>query len=213
VTDILVSQLWTIGAPVFIALLFCSIVALATTIVKVVQFSRLGIGRHAVARRAIQAWRLGGRADALEIVEHDHSALSVVVFAAMAALLEAPRAPRQAQQAAVLLATQTLDASGRHLRVLDAIVQAAPMLGLLGTVLGMIGAFGEVSRGGGATDPAALADGIWIALITTALGLAVAIPFYFLSQWLEDRVERERAAMEIAIAQVTESAEASGMNR
>lgn len=200
--DILIAQFWTIGAPVLIALLVCSIVALATTIVKVVQFSRLGIGRHAVAKRAVQAWRLGKRADALEILEQDHSALSNVVFTAMAMLLEAPRTSKQAQQAAVLLATQTLEASGRHLRVLDAIVQAAPMLGLLGTVLGMIGAFGEVSRGGGATDPAALADGIWIALSTTAFGLVVAIPFYFLSTWFEGRVERERAAMEIAIAQV-----------
>lgn len=202
--DILIAQFWTIGAPVLIALLVCSIVALTTTIVKVVQFSRLGIGRHAVAKRAVQAWRLGERADALRIVERDHSALSGVVYTAMAMLLETPSAPRRAQQAAVLLATQTLEASGRHLRVLDAIVQAAPMLGLLGTVLGMIGAFGEVSRGGGATDPAALADGIWIALSTTAFGLTVAIPFYFLSSWFEGRVERERAAMEIAIAQVAD---------
>lgn len=202
--DILITQLWTIGAPVLIALLVCSIVALTTTIVKVVQFSRLGIGRHAVAKRAVQAWRRGETAEALQIVERDNSALSDVVYSAMAMLLEAPRAPRQAQQAAVLLATQTLEASGRHLRVLEAIVQAAPMLGLLGTVVGMIGAFGEVSRGGGAADPAALADGIWIALTTTAFGLTVAIPFYFLSSWFEGRVERERAAMEIAIAQVTD---------
>jgi biopolymer transport protein ExbB len=202
VADILIAQFWTIGAPVLIALLVCSIVALTTVIAKVVQFSRLGIGRHAEAKSAVQAWRLGERADALQIVERDHSALSDVVYTAMAMLLDAPSAPRRAQQAAVLLATQILEASGRHLRVLDAIVQAAPMLGLLGTVLGMISAFGEVSRGGGATDPAALADGIWIALSTTAFGLTVAIPFYFLSSWFEGRVERERAAMEIAIAQV-----------
>lgn len=202
--DILIAQFWTIGAPVHIALLICSIVALTITIAKVVQFSRLGIGRHEVAKRAVQAWRRDERADALKIVERDRSALSDVVYAAMALLLEVPSAPKRAQQAAVLLATQTLEASGRHLRVLDAIVQAAPMLGLLGTVLGMIGAFGEVSRGGGATDPAALADGIWIALSTTAFGLTVAIPFYFLSSWFEGRVEQERAAMEIAIAQVTD---------
>ncbi|HEV7275872.1 MAG TPA: MotA/TolQ/ExbB proton channel family protein [Devosiaceae bacterium] len=202
--DILIAQFWTIGAPVLIALLACSVVALTITIVKVVQFSRLGIGRHEVANRAVQAWRRGERADAVKIVERDRSALSDVVYAAMARLHEVPSAPKRAQQAAVLLATQTLETSGRHLRVLDTIVQAAPMLGLLGTVLGMIGAFGEVSRGGGAADPAALADGIWIALSTTAFGLTVAIPFYFLSSWFEGRVERERAAMEIAIAQVTD---------
>ncbi len=60
-----------------------------------------------------------------------------------------------------------------------------------------------MAQGGGAADPSALAGGIWIALTTTAAGLSVAIPFYFLSVWFESRVEAERAAMEAAIADVT----------
>ena len=57
------------------------------------------------------------------------------------------------------------------------IVKAAPMLGLLGTVVGMINAFGKLAvKTGGATDPSALADDISFALFTTALGLSIAIP-------------------------------------
>lgn len=76
------------------------------------------------------------------------------------------------------------------------------MLGLLGTVIGMISAFGELSSKGGAIDPSALAGGIWVALITTAAGLTVAIPVYFLSMWFEARVDYERMSMEAAIAKV-----------
>jgi len=76
------------------------------------------------------------------------------------------------------------------------------MLGLLGTVLGMIEAFGRLSQSAGAADPAELAGGIWTALITTALGLAIAILFYFFSLWLESRIAREREALDSLLAQV-----------
>ncbi len=95
---------------------------------------------------------------------------------------------------------ESLNIMTSHLRLIEAVVQAAPMLGLLGTVIGMISAFGKLSGGGGAVDPGALAGGIWVALLTTAIGLAVAIPFYFVSTWLESRIERERAAMETVIS-------------
>ena len=96
-------------------------------------------------------------------------------------------------------ALSLLDVMSRHVRVLETSVQAAPMLGLLGTVLGMIAAFNEMSVSGGAVDPTALAGGIWVALSTTALGLTIAIPFYFFTSWIEGRIERERAAMDTAI--------------
>src|SRR5690606_3678268 len=99
------------------------------------------------------------------------------------------------QSAADQLATMT-----RHLRILESVVQAAPRRGLLGPVVGMISAFGELSAAGGAVDPAALATGIWTALLTTAAGLSIAIPFYFVSIWLESRIDEERATMEAAIS-------------
>jgi len=64
----------------------------------------------------------------------------------------------------------------RGLSLLHMIAQAAPLLGLLGTVIGMIGAFIEIQDLGGQVTPSDLAGGIWVALITTAAGLTVAIP-------------------------------------
>ena len=110
-----------------------------------------------------------------------------------------PNDKERARETASGTALSLLDSMNRHVRVLETCVQAAPMLGLLGTVLGMISAFNEMSTSGGAVDPTELAGGIWIALSTTAIGLSIAIPFYFLTSWIEGRVERERAAMDGAI--------------
>ncbi len=70
------------------------------------------------------------------------------------------------------------------------ISSASPLLGLLGTVLGMIQAFKQVSEMGGAVKPAALASGIWVALLTTAEGLIIAIPAFFMYHYLQYFVGR-----------------------
>lgn len=201
--DIIIAQLSTFGGPVLVALFVTSVVATATTLLKIWQFARLGVGRYKATRQALIYWNAGDRTSALEVVQSDRSQLSSVVAAAMSALAYNPRDTAQARHVATQAALYALGRISKNLRILEAVVQAAPMLGLLGTVIGMIEAFGKVAQGGGAADPSALAGGIWIALTTTAAGLAVAIPFYFLSVWLESRVEAERAAMDAAIADVT----------
>ena len=73
---------------------------------------------------------------------------------------------------------------------LEVISQVSPLVGLLGTVLGMIDSFNELELGGSLVDPAILAGGIWTALLTTAMGLIVAIPalvsYYFLEKKIND---------------------------
>jgi biopolymer transport protein ExbB len=203
VVDIIVAQLATIGGPVLIILFLVSVAATATTIFKVVQYAMLGVGRHKVVQAALIDWLAGDRAAALARLGNDNAALTRVARSAMDALARDPAGRERAQQIAVIEAQTSLAQLGRHLRMIEAVVQAAPMLGLLGTVIGMIEAFGKVATGSGAADPTALAGGIWIALTTTALGLAIAIPFYFISVWLEGRVDAERNAMDAAIARVT----------
>lgn len=201
--DALLAELTTYGGPVLVTLFVVSLVATTTTIFKVLQFMRLGVGRHKASRQALTYWAAGDRSQAYQLVSADRSQLAKVLVAAMDVLGPKPGALSQAKQAATSKALEALNVMSKNLRIIESVVQAAPMLGLLGTVLGMIEAFGKVSQGGGAADPSALANGIWIALTTTALGLAVAIPFYFISVWMEARVESERAAMDAAISDVT----------
>jgi biopolymer transport protein ExbB len=201
--EVLTQELTSFGGPVLVVLFLVSIVATSTTIYKALQFARLGVGRRRVLRQAMAYWHAGEKAKAYHLVTNDRSPVSTVVSAAMNSLGHNPRDVGGARQIATQTAMDQLIVLSRHLRIIESVVQAAPMLGLLGTVVGMIEAFGKVSQGGGAADPSALANGIWIALTTTAMGLAVAIPFYFISVWLESRVEAERAAMDAVIAEVT----------
>lgn len=201
--DLIGEQLFSIGGPVYVALIAVSVVATATTVYKIVQFWQLGIGRHRSAETALARWTSGDRDQAARLASGDQTGLARVAAVAMSAMLRHPGDPEHAREAAGQEAIQTLTLIGARLRVLEAIVQAAPMLGLLGTVIGMIDAFASLSAGGGAVDPGALAGGIWVALLTTAMGLSIAITFYFVAMWLEGRVETERTAMEMAISVVT----------
>ncbi len=85
---------------------------------------------------------------------------------------------------------------GRHLTTLATLANIAPLLGLLGTVLGMIKAFAAVERLGGKVNATVLAGGIWEAMLTTALGLSVAIPLIILHNHLENRLNAIQAKLE-----------------
>ena len=76
----------------------------------------------------------------------------------------------------------------RYLSTLAVLGSASPLLGLLGTVLGMIKAFIVVETMGGSVNAAVLAGGIWEAMLTTAFGLLVAIPLLFFHNHLEGRL-------------------------
>ncbi len=80
-----------------------------------------------------------------------------------------------------------------YVGALGALASVAPLLGLLGTVTGMIKVFGRVAAEfdkGGELNPGLLANGIWEALITTAAGLTVAIPIFLLFRYLTARIDR-----------------------
>lgn len=78
----------------------------------------------------------------------------------------------------------------RSLRPLSVIAGVCPLLGLLGTVYGMIDAFQKTADSGGAAKTADLANGIYQALISTAAGLTIAIPVLLLFQWLSSRADK-----------------------
>lgn len=92
--------------------------------------------------------------------------------------------------------------AGAGLRLLDVIAQVAPLLGLFGTVLGMIAAFRTLQEAGGTADPAVLAGGIWVALVTTAAGLVVAMPASMALSWFDGRLERHDRALRDALEDI-----------
>ena len=83
-------------------------------------------------------------------------------------------------------AQNEVDSAEENLSILAAVAQSAPLLGLLGTILGMIEAFRKIEEMGGKVEPSALAGGIWEALLTTAFGLIVAILAMFSHQFFDE---------------------------
>jgi biopolymer transport protein ExbB len=77
----------------------------------------------------------------------------------------------------------------KNLRGLEVIATISPLMGLLGTVIGMVKAFNKVAQYKGQVDPSLLAGGIWEALLTTAAGLAIAIPIVIMLNYFEREVE------------------------
>ncbi len=77
-----------------------------------------------------------------------------------------------------------------YLKVLEVVATVAPLIGLLGTVLGMVEAFKAMEVAGANVNPAVLSGGIWKALLTTAVGLIVAIPAFIIHSWFDRKSEK-----------------------
>ena len=111
--------------------------------------------------------------------------------AVFSALLEVPTLEKtDLEEVAVMQARRELYRLTRRLPLLRLIATLTPLIGLLGTVIGMVKAFQQVAISSGAVNPAMLAGGIWEALLTTVAGLSVAIPSLMFVHVLDQRVKR-----------------------
>jgi biopolymer transport protein ExbB len=190
------------GWPIW-PLLICSVVAMALVIER---FSSLRAGKIAPPRlldEVISVTRASlPSADVVNKLA-DNSLLGRVLATGLRAVIADPRISdeslREAFEAAGRAAVHRME---RYLNTLGTIASAAPLLGLLGTVIGMIEIFGSQAPTGG-NNPAMLAHGISIALYNTAFGLIIAIPalmFYRYFRGLVDAytLELEQAAHRLA---------------
>ncbi|WP_349361100.1 MotA/TolQ/ExbB proton channel family protein [Stappia sp.] len=184
------------GGPVVVLLLVLSVTAGAIVVAKLLQFQIAGLGRHARARAALDAW-LAGRPEAARAALADRRSVAGEVLAALMRHPVGDAAARQAlKEDAERICRTRLSGLASYLRALDMIAQTAPLIGLFGTVLGMIEAFRAMQGAGAAVDPSVLAGGIWVALLTTAVGLAIAIPVSAITSWFDGRLEREQVVLE-----------------
>ena len=179
-----IQRIADLGGPVVLLLCALSMVVSTVILYKLWQFTAAGVGRHKELSRAVAAWDTGDRAAARSYLRKSRSYLCPVVDMAMSGQRDGERLEAE---------TETLFAKlERGLRLLDSVAQLAPLLGLFGTVLGMISAFQALQDAGSKVDPSILAGGIWVALLTTAVGLAVAMPTALILSWFESRMDAER---------------------
>lgn len=156
-----------VGGPVLWLLGILSVVTLALILAKFFQFSTA---------------RLNGR--------KGRAPLAAIATATTEAYSATGADRALAADAGRRLARRIMQPLEGGLATLGMIAMLSPLIGLLGTVLGMIDAFQALETAGSTVDPSLLSAGIWVALLTTAAGLVVAIPATLGHGWFEGRLSR-----------------------
>jgi biopolymer transport protein ExbB len=156
-------------------ILLCSVIALALFLERLIRLSRVKVRGNGLLACISRHLENGDDQQAMEVKNQDRETLEAVLVHATEA--------------------ETRDLS-RYLQALATIANITPLLGLLGTVLGMIKAFMVIQEMGGKVNASVLAGGIWEAMLTTALGLAVALPTMVAHSYLSARVDRFEAQMQ-----------------
>jgi biopolymer transport protein ExbB len=181
------------GGVLVIPILLCSVVALAIFLERIIRFSRMKSRGADLAEKTVQMLKEGKEKDACETLENSNSPMGRVLLQAIDVI----------DQDRDTLETVIANSTDEEVRNLSSYVQAlatmgniAPLLGLLGTVIGMIKAFMVIQQMGGKVNAAVLAGGIWEAMLTTALGLAVALPTMIAHSYLLARIDKYEARLQ-----------------
>ncbi len=186
------------GGPVIWVIAALSLFTLTLIIWKALRLARLGVWGGAAARDVVDRFRSTGQAPQ----PRRGGLRSRVAHHAIQSVLNPVLDDAEAREETERFARRLLTEARSGLRALDVIATVAPLLGLLGTVLGMIDAFQALQTTGAQADPATLAGGIWEALLTTAAGMAVAIPAALALAWFESLVDNVAADMEDLSTQI-----------
>lgn len=196
-----------LGGPAMWAIAALSVAVIALILWKVMRLLSFGAwsgGRHTA--RALHEWKAGRSAEALAILDRRRSFRAILTRTAMRAALDQSLDRDAAEAETARVARGLLADAGWGLRGLELAATIGPLLGLLGTVTGMIESFQSLQSAGVRADTATLAGGIWEALLTTAAGMAVAIPAQIALTWFESVVDRLRHDMEDTATQILHSA-------
>lgn len=180
------------GGPLVIPIGVCSVLALAVFLERLWSLNRTRIVPEAFIRRIEELVRDDRVSDALLLCQENDNPMGNIMAAALRNAKKQRSRVKEAVEEVGKLEGAMLE---RYVEVVGTVAAISPLLGLLGTVLGMIKVFQRVEAAG-LGDPSVFASGIWEALITTAVGLAVAIPAFIFYKYLLSRVDHLIIEME-----------------
>ena len=177
----------------------CSVVGGAIFFERLLHYHRNTINTQEFLAGIINALRRNALVEALSICDETPGIVARVV---KAAITRYDRTREEIEGAIEQVSLQEVPRLECNLKFLATIAQVAPLLGFLGTVVGFISSFRVIAEKGSFVHVADIADGVWMALLCTAAGLAVSIPAYVAYNYLVGRVDElvldsERAATEI----------------
>jgi biopolymer transport protein ExbB len=175
------------GGPIMAPLIFCSVISLAVVIERFLFWRRVSVRQ--TAERMLNLVEQGEVTKAAELGRAADSPLARVLAAGLA-----QRSP-STTKALEVAAQKEIPVLKQRLTILDTIITLAPLLGLLGTVVGMIGSF-DIMSTAGIGQPHAVTGGVAEALIATATGLLIAILTLVPYNYFSNRAEQEMEQIE-----------------
>ena len=193
------------GGPVMIPIGICSVVVLGCVLERLVALRRANV----LPQQVLGACDLvaKGQHDAARTECEASNAPSARIL--LAGLRRTGMPLQDVERSIEDQAHKEVERLRGNVRPILLIAQVSPLLGLFGTVVGIIEAFQQVSKVG-MGKPEMLAGGIAVALVTTLAGLAVAIPGLVLAAWLQRKIRRLMAAVDDAITPLVERIAAGG---
>ena len=174
------------GGPLMWPIFLCSVIAITIILERLHHLHRAKVNIPNLLTR-VKKMLLDGKLDKAErLCENSHGPVAHIL--AIGIHIH-KRAFQEKEKMITRAGSRELRRLGKNLRGLGIIAHISPLLGLLGTVTGMIKAFIKIQELGGRVDASILAGGIWEALITTAAGLSVAIPAIVFYHYFEGKVD------------------------
>ncbi len=190
------------GGIVMYILAGLSVYAIGVILFKIFQFTAAGVFSRGFIEPAVTAIRSGDINKAKEILAKAKGPIARIMQVSLDCVSnrEMLQASREAEISRV--GSTDIRYLESHMRGLEMVANVAPLLGLLGTVMGMVTAFSRLEAAGTRVDPSLLAGGIWEALLTTVGGLIVAIPAVMAYYILDGIIERVRGTMKDVSIQI-----------
>ncbi len=182
-------------------IMLCSIVGLAITVERIFALRRADIDTREFMDIMRQVLRQNRIREAIEICDETEAPVARIM---KAGILKHNRSKDDIREAIEDAGRFEIPRLERYLSALATCANIAPLLGLLGTVSGMIKAFGQIQNKRGQVNPSDLAEGISNALVTTAAGLTVAIPMLVVYNYFVTRVDNMIVEMELSSSELIE---------
>lgn len=190
------------GGIVMYGLMLLSVYAVAVVIFKVVQFRRANVFDRSFIDPALREIKQGDRQKATQTLAGIKGPVARIMRVTFECVANRDMSTKSREAEIMRVGSGDLRVLESHLRGLEMTAAIAPLMGLLGTVSGMIASFSRLNVSGTRVDPTMLAGGIWEALLTTAGGIAVAIPALAAHYILDGIIERMRATMKDVSVQI-----------
>jgi len=174
------------GGAMMLLILLSAVIAFIIIIERLFSFHRAQIDVHAFLHGLFNVLKRRNVLEAVTICDETPGPAAHVLRAAILRCDQDEKTLRQAVEEASLSEVPRME---KNMKVLGTIAHIAPLLGLLGTVIGMIGLFQAMEQAGAMVDTSQLARHIWRAMLTTAAGLSVAVPAYGFYNLLVAKIE------------------------